>query len=173
MITQIQLHPLDFGIKNEHRPLADDHKVFQSLLGMMQNVDMISLRIHDWLQFVTECADSAMCSVLEFCQKYPRNFKCDRQGQLEGIGMSGDQMVGHFNLSMIPDTVKSTILNHNKLSSIGQWSGLKDEDEDDDDNEAEEMKEEDDGIGISIAERSGIRYRWTVISAMMQACKRC
>ena len=63
----------------------EDHTVFQSLLGMMKNVQTTSLRTIDWWQFVKNCAESANCSVADLCDIYPRNFKCDGQEQLNTV----------------------------------------------------------------------------------------
>ena len=102
-----------------------DHKVIQSLVGMMQSVHTMPPHTCDWLQFVKECAESANCSVANLCREYPHNFNCDAQGQLEGIYIYRGHLEGALALSMIPHSVNILHLNQNKLQSIGTLKDLK------------------------------------------------
>ena len=61
----------------------EDHEVFQSLVGMMQNVQTTSPRTLNWLQFIKRCADSANCLVVDLCRKYPGYFPVRWTGSVE------------------------------------------------------------------------------------------
>ena len=101
--------------------------MFGPLLGMMRNVNYTEPFTPDWLPFVMKCADFANCSVVDFCGKYPFNFKCDAEGHLRQILLNGHlriRLIGQLDLSMIPHYVSRLALEANNLTSIGKWKDL-------------------------------------------------
>ena len=125
-VTMSSPSELHYGVQSKPRVLInrDDSAVFQSLSMMLSN-PKDSLSSTPWQDYVKESIGNQQCSVIDLCRRYHQNFKCDDEGHLELIRVDDKQQCEHYNLLMIPNTVKILSLRRTKLKTISEWTDLR------------------------------------------------
>ena len=101
--------------------------VFQSLLKML------SMRYPGppasplpWQTYLSESIRTLRCLVMDLCHEFGSHFKCDDEGHLNAITLN--EMAGrfdHFDLLLIPNTVKMIEMKRTKLKTISEWEDLR------------------------------------------------
>lgn len=115
----------------ESQGMVESQGVFESLLEMMSDV---TFEGDQWeqnrfvpfqriMQFIKDSTESGQCSVKDLCGKN-KEFVCNEHGQLTMINMGMLKMTGNFDLSKIPQTLETLLLNQNQLDSIGDFKSL-------------------------------------------------
>ena len=101
--------------------------VFQSLLKMLSMDDAEqSGSPLPWQRYLSESIRNLNCSVMNLCREFSSHFKCDDEGHLNAITLKGmARRFDHFDLLMIPNTVKLIEMKRTKLKTISEWEDLR------------------------------------------------
>ena len=101
--------------------------VFQSLLKMLSmDYPEQSGSPLPWQQYLSESIRNLKCSVTDLCHEFGSHFKCDDEGHLIALILYGmAERFDHFDLLMIPNTVKMIEMKRTTLKTISEWEDLR------------------------------------------------
>ena len=121
----------DMDRKQSLSGTSRDSMVFESLLMMLSNpteskeapscpmVVTVAMR-----HYLSASIRKQRCSIMDLCDKFQRNFKCNADGDLRVIVLY-EQAFDHLNLLMIPNTVNILYIKRSGLKTISEWTDLK------------------------------------------------
>lgn len=106
---------------------SDAKELFTSLLRFIESMitpESCSIRIIHLMNFIIHSYEFEHFSTMDLCWSFPRNLRCNEYDHLLMIRIRNENLEGHLDLALIPNTVTAFLLPDNRLSSISGWSAL-------------------------------------------------